>query len=62
MVKKCRKEGREKGIAEGRAEVAKNLIKIKMPIEQIIETTGLSQEEVKELSKSLKEKVVKKEK
>ena len=33
-----------------------------MPIEQIIETTGLSQEEVKELSKSLKEKVVKKEK
>lgn len=53
MAKKCRKEGR--------AEVAKNLLKIRMPIEQIIETTGLSQEEVEELSKSLKEKVVKKE-
>lgn len=41
--------------------MAKNLLKIRMPIEQIIETTGLSQEEVEELSKSLKEKVVKKE-
>ena len=37
-----------KSRTEGRVEVARNLLKLKMPIEQIIEVTGLSKEEIEE--------------
>jgi predicted transposase/invertase (TIGR01784 family) len=40
---------REKGLEEGKREVAKNLLRIKLPLEQIIETTGLSREEIEKL-------------
>ena len=46
-------EGIEKGIEKGkeeeRKEIAKKLLKIRIPIEQIIETTGLTKQEIEEL-------------
>ena len=42
---------REEGIRKGIKEVAKNLLKEKVPIEKIAKSTGLSEEELKELSK-----------
>ena len=52
-----RREGMEEGIKEGRTEgvkqekikMAKKLLKLKMPIEQIIELTELSKEELEEI-------------
>lgn len=48
-----RAEGRAEGIAEGRAEgmleVAKNLLSMDIPILQIIQATGLTQEQIKGL-------------
>ena len=57
IIRKSRIEGIEKGIQQGleqgveqaRIDVAKKLLKIKMPIEQIIEITGLSKEEIEKL-------------
>ena len=47
------KHGREDGIVEGKAkgktEIAKNLLKKQMPIQDIAEVTGLSQEEIENL-------------
>ena len=47
-------EGIEKGIEKGkeeeRKEIAKKLLKIRIPIEQIIETTGLTKQEIEELN------------
>ena len=53
-----RKEGRKEGLAEGKregrkkekVETAKKLLKIKMPIEQIIEITELTKEEIDEIA------------
>ena len=47
----AREEGEEEGIRKGIKEVAKNLLKEKVPIEKIAKSTGLSEEELKELSK-----------
>ena len=41
-----RVEGLKKGRKESKMEMAENLIKINLPIEQIIQVTGLSEEEV----------------
>ena len=44
--------GLEEGLEKGRAkvkEIAKKLLKLKMPIEQIIEITGLTEDEIKKL-------------
>ena len=46
-IKRGRKEGKEEGIKE----VAKKLLKEKIPIEKIARTTGLSKEELNELTK-----------
>lgn len=49
-------ENIRKGVEKGRIEVAKNLLKLKIPIQQIIEATGLSEEKVEEISNSLIQK------
>ena len=43
-------KGIEKGKEEERKEIAKKLLKIRIPIEQIIETTGLTKQEIEELN------------
>ncbi len=43
------KEGKEQGIKEGKIEIAKNLLSIHLPLEQISNATGLSIDEIKEL-------------
>ena len=56
-TKKALTEGRAKGIAEGKAEgraegmleVAKNLLSMDIPILQIMQATGLTQEQIKGL-------------
>lgn len=43
-------EGRyEQGIKEGKIEIAKNLLRINLPLEQISAATGLSVDEIKKL-------------
>lgn len=46
---KGREEGREEGWEKGREEIARNLKKIGVPLEQILQGTGLSAEEVARL-------------
>lgn len=47
------KQGKEEGLKQGKkekqVEIAKKLLKLKMPIEQIIETTELTEEELKNI-------------
>lgn len=54
-LEKGRAEGREKGRAEGRAEgkleVAQKMVAAHLPIEMIVEMTGLDEEEIKILMK-----------
>ncbi len=42
-------EGRAEGLAEGRADVACNLKKMGLPIEKIVQATGLTPEEIEKL-------------
>ena len=44
--KKGREEGIEKGLKQGRREIAVNLLRINLPIQTICEATGLTEEEV----------------
>ena len=44
------KKGKEEGRKEGKLEIAKNLLKEKIPIEKIAKITGLSEKELKELT------------
>ena len=44
-------EGKIEGRIEGKTEIAKKLLSKKMPIEEIAEITGLTEEKVKELKK-----------
>ena len=52
-LKQGKKEGKKEGLKEGeknkQLEIAQKLLKIKMPIEQIIEVTGLTEEEIKKI-------------
>ncbi|MCL2321229.1 MAG: hypothetical protein FWC47_03890 [Oscillospiraceae bacterium] len=52
-----RKEGKIEGIREGKKkremEMAENLIKIDLPIEQIIQVTGLSEKEIMKIKTRL---------
>ena len=41
--------GFDRGLEQGRKEIAKKLLELKMPIEQIIQITGLSEEEIKSI-------------
>ena len=45
------KKGRQSGLAEGKIEIAKNLIKLGINIDDIVKATGLSKEEIEKLSK-----------
>lgn len=47
--KAIEKFGFKRGLEQGKLEIAKKLINIKMPIEQIIEITGLTEEELKSI-------------
>ena len=42
-------KGRVQGKEEEKKEIAKKLLKLKMPIEQIIDITGLTEDEIKDL-------------
>ena len=46
-----RKEGKEQGKIEEKKEIAKKLLAKKVPIEQIVEITELTEEEIKALKK-----------
>ena len=52
-IKEGREEGREEGIKEGiaqdRIEIAKNMLREKMPIDIIVRITGLTKEEIEKL-------------
>lgn len=48
------KIGREKGERENKEKIAKKLLKAKMPIEQIIEITELSEKEIRKIEKNKK--------
>jgi predicted transposase/invertase (TIGR01784 family) len=50
-VQKGLAEGVQKGRVEGRVEVAKNMIKIGLPLEQVAKATGLDLETVKSLAR-----------
>ena len=47
-----RKEGRKEGRLEAMKATAKELLKLKMPLEQIIQITGLSKEEIENFLKT----------
>ena len=49
-----KQEGREEGRKEGKYDIAKNLLKINMPVENIIEVTGLTTQEIKNLENTNK--------
>ena len=44
---------KDEGKKENKIETAKKLLKLKMPIEQIIEVTELTKEEIKEIKKDI---------
>ena len=46
--------GKAEGKAEGMIDVAKKLLKLNRPIEEIVEVTGLSRKEVEKLAKKLR--------
>ena len=41
----------QSGLAEGKNEIAKNLIKLGLNIDDIVKATGLSKEEIEKISK-----------
>ena len=43
------RKGMQQGISERNIEIAKNLVKLGMPLQQIIAATGLTKEEVEKL-------------
>jgi predicted transposase/invertase (TIGR01784 family) len=45
----ARAEGEQRGEQKGRADVARNLLQMNLPIEQIITATGLTREEIEAL-------------
>ena len=48
-VEKGLKEGKEQGKKQANIETAKKLLKLKMPIKQIKEITGLNEEEIRKI-------------
>ena len=48
-IQKGIQEGIQKGISERNIEIAKNLVKLGMPLQQIATATGLTKEEVEKL-------------
>ncbi|MCQ2075325.1 MAG: hypothetical protein MJY77_09145, partial [Bacteroidaceae bacterium] len=52
-IEEARAEEREKALAEGKAEVARAMIREELPLETIYRVTGLTETQVQEISKSL---------
>ena len=56
-IKKGKKEGieigREQGIEQNKKEIAKSMLKEKMPIETIMKVTKLSREEIEKIEKEM---------
>ena len=48
-IQKGIQQGIQKGVAEEKLEIARNLLKINLPLDQIAMVTGLSQEDIKHL-------------
>ena len=46
-------QAKREGKKEGKIEIVKNLLKLNMPIEQIIKASGLTEKEVQEIKKSM---------
>jgi predicted transposase/invertase (TIGR01784 family) len=46
-------EGRQEGLQKGLFEAAKNLLRMKMPVDDIVKATGLTLDEVKQLAANL---------
>ena len=44
-----KESGYQDGLKDGKAEIARKLLEMKLPIEQIIEATGLTEEEIEKL-------------
>ena len=53
LISEAKNEGISQGISEEKNNVAKNLLSMNMPIEDISKATGLSLEEIKNISKNL---------
>ena len=51
-----RSQGREEGIELGRSQVAEKMLKANKPFEEIMEFTGLSEDELKEVTRNEKRK------
>ncbi|MGG7153657.1 Rpn family recombination-promoting nuclease/putative transposase, partial [Clostridium neonatale] len=52
-IERGTEKGIEKGIEKGKIEVAKNLIRMGLTIDQIIDGTGLKKEEIEKLRKEI---------
>ena len=48
-MKKARNEGEAKGRAEEKIDVARNALKMNMPVDDIIKLTGLSQQQIEDI-------------
>ena len=51
----ARHEGRQEGLKEGQLKIARNLLRKKMSHDNIVDATGLSFEDVKQLAADLKD-------
>ena len=49
-------KGEQIGLQKGKKEIVKNMLKANMTIEQILQMTGLSKDEILEIEKELNEK------
>lgn len=49
MIGSAEARGIEKGIEKGKLEIAKNLLKMNIPIDQIVLATGLTEEEINKI-------------
>ena len=54
IMRAAKKEGHEEGVQQKVMETAANALKLKLPIEQISQITGLPLEQISELSKKIK--------
>lgn len=48
-IEKGRAEGREQGRAEGKLEIAKNLLAMGIPMDKVVQASGLTEEQISDL-------------
>ena len=46
-------QAKREGRKEGKIEIVKNLLKLNMPMEQIVKASGLTEKEIQEIKKSM---------